>query len=209
MLFTIDVPSKSLDSSTLRTQSGLDHFLQPRKRESCHMTKLFRNCLLAASVLGLAAPSAFAQVPGGPIVGWDIGDTAVPIGSWVAVGLTLVISALAAWALQGRRRLASVVVAACAFAAGAGLLVHSSPTEAVVSCPTETSMVTSPTIATFCGAQPYTFRNNAGRSIIIRSLTLSTPGSYFIRLSSPTSCLIGSALAAGAACIVQVDNTPA
>ena len=172
------------------------------------MTKLYRNCFLVASVVGLASQSVYAQAVGGPIVGWDIGDTSVPIGSWVAVALTLVISALVAWSLRGRRRLASVVLAAGGLAAGGGLLIHSSPTEAVVSCPTETSMVTSPTIAAFCGAQPYTFRNNAGRSIIIRTLTLSNPGSYFIRLSSPTTCVIGGTLAAGATCVVQVDNAP-
>ena len=181
-----------------------------RKRESLHMTKLHRKCLLVAGVVGLTLQSAYAQNGGGPvgpIVGFDIVDASVPLGSWVAVGLTLVISAMAVWGLRGRRRLASVVVALGALAAGGGLLGHAPSAEAVLMCPTETLMVTSPTTATFCGAKGYTFVNNAGRSIIIRSVTLSQPGSFAI--TAPlTTCQVGSALPSGATCSVQVDAIP-
>ncbi len=170
------------------------------------MTKLYRNRFLVASLVGLASQSVCAQAVG-PIVGWDIGDTSVPIGSWVAVGVTLVISALAAWGLRGRRRLASFAIALGALAAGASLLGHAPPAEAVLICPTETLMVTSPTTAEFCGVNTYPFRNNAGRSIIIRSVTLSNAGANFVIEPAPsTTCQVGSTLASGVTCIVRVNR---
>ena len=155
------------------------------------------SALLVASV-----QTATAQVPAGIVIAFDAPGP-VPVGSWGIAAAALFIGLLAAYFLRSHKRAASRMLAIGAVCVAAMLAIQADRAEAVVAPPT--NLTASPTSLSIGGSGTYTFVNAAGRTILLRSVTLTNPGGLSIDTINST-CSVPKSLVVGEVCTVVVIN---
>lgn len=158
------------------------------------------SALLAATV-----QTASAQVAPVIVIAFDAPGP-VPVGSWGIAAAALFIGLLAAYFLRSHKRAASRMLAIGAVGVAAMLAIQADRAEAVA-IPT-TNLTASPTALTISGSGSYPFVNAAGRTILLRSVTLTNPGGLSIDTINST-CTVPKTLVVGEVCTVVVVNNNA
>jgi len=158
--------------------------------------------IVALSTLFIAGvQTASAQVAPVIVIAFDAPGP-VPVGSWGIAAAALFIGLLAAYFLRSHKRAASRMLAIGTVGVAAMLAIQADRAEAV-SIPT--NLTASPTALTISGSGTYPFVNAAGRTILLRSVTLTNPGGYSIDTVNST-CSAPRSLVVGEVCTVVVVN---